>query len=88
MNYEAYTAVISLPEVAVLFVYNFSLPLFARIFLLTEKQGLAFQRGEEGIFFCLPQSPRWLWDSFSFMCNGYHNVFHPGIKLSEPDTEF
>ena len=29
----AYTAIISLPEVAVFFVYNFSLPLFAPIFI-------------------------------------------------------
>jgi len=29
--YEAYTALISLPEVAVFFVHNFSLPLFAPI---------------------------------------------------------
>jgi hypothetical protein len=30
---EAYTALIILPEVAVFFFYNFSLPLFAPIFI-------------------------------------------------------
>jgi hypothetical protein len=34
--YEAYTALISVPEVAVIFsVHNFSLPLFAPIFIYT-----------------------------------------------------
>jgi hypothetical protein len=38
-----------------------------------------FSAGEESIFFCLLQIPRWFWDSFSFVCSGYRIFFHPAL---------